>query len=309
MSDCVEVTPQCPVSASTYGYEPSQGASLAFLAVFGLCTILQLIQGLRYRTYTWMLALVCGTALEVAGYVGRFLMRSNVFDNNYFLLQLVAIIIAPSFLVGALDLVPKHLAQTFGPEVSPLRPALYVWIFVSIDILGLLLQAVGGILASSGSGPSGNKALLESGNHLLVAGIAVQIFQLLALGTATAVLCIRLAKAARREGKAFALEILDAVGQRGWSRSAFKAFMIASIASYIAILARCIYRLPEMAGGWGGRLQREETTFYVLDGAMIALAAVLLSIFHPGRCFPALATSAGPIFRSNRIKSVDNVVP
>lgn len=242
MSECLEVTPQCPVSESTYGYAPSQGASIAFIAVFGLCTILQLIQGTRYRTHTWMLALVCGTALEVAGYVGRFLMHSNVFDNDYFLLQLVAIIIAPSFLVGALDLIPKHLAQTFGPEASPLRPALYVWIFVSIDVLGLLLQAIGGGLASSGSGPEGNESLLDSGNDLLVAGIAVQIFQLVALGAATAVLCTRLAKRARRQGKAFHLEILNEVDQRGWSRSAFKAFIIASFASYVAILARSIYR-------------------------------------------------------------------
>ncbi|PWN24340.1 RTA1-domain-containing protein, partial [Jaminaea rosea] len=234
-TDCVEVSSRCPVPALTYGYVPSEAASFAFIAVFGVCAISQLIQGLRRGTYTWMVAFFFGTAIEVVGYVVRLLMRFNVFDDSFFLVQLVAIIIAPSFIVGALDHIPKHLAQAFGAEMSPIRPALYVWIFVSIDVLGLLLQAAGGILSSSGAGPSGNKKLLDSGNHLLVAGIAVQIFQVLALGTATLALSVRLAIDVSRR-------IAELDGEKSLERPAFKALLIASATSYTAILARCTYR-------------------------------------------------------------------
>jgi hypothetical protein len=36
--------------------------------------------------------------------------------------------------------------------------------------------------------------------------------------------------------------------------------------AYVTVLIRCIYRLPEMAGGWGNALMRNEREFLLLDG-------------------------------------------
>lgn len=46
-----------------------------------------------------------------------------------------------------------------------------------------------------------------------------------------------------------------------------------------------------MAAGWGKGLQRNETDFLVLDGAMVALANVALTVGHPTFCFPRMARS------------------
>ena len=38
------------------------------------------------------------------------------------------------------------------------------------------------------------------------------------------------------------------------------------VLAYTTVLIRCIYRLPEMAGGWGNSLMRNEKEFLLLDG-------------------------------------------
>ena len=45
-----------------------------------------------------------------------------------------------------------------------------------------------------------------------------------------------------------------------------KLFALAVGLAYITVLIRCIYRLPEMAGGWGNPLMRNEKEFLLLDG-------------------------------------------
>lgn len=48
---------------------------------------------------------------------------------------------------------------------------------------------------------------------------------------------------------------------------------------------RCC-RIPEMAMGWANELMQNETLFLILDGAMILLAVMLLTLFHPALLFP-----------------------
>lgn len=44
-----------------------------------------------------------------------------------------------------------------------------------------------------------------------------------------------------------------------------------------------------MASGWGSSLMQNETSFLILDGAMILLAVLLLTVIHPAFFFPFLA--------------------
>lgn len=46
--------------------------------------------------------------------------------------------------------------------------------------------------------------------------------------------------------------------------------------------------IPEMQMGWGSSLMQNETTFLILDGAMILIAVWTLTIFHPYFFFPFL---------------------
>ncbi|KAJ5618140.1 hypothetical protein N7537_003254 [Penicillium hordei] len=66
--------------------------------------------------------------------------------------------------------------------------------------------------------------------------------------------------------------------------------LAAELAAYITVLIRCIYRLPEMAGGWGNELMQSEMDFLVLDGMMVALACLVFTVVHPGLYLPTMGT-------------------
>lgn len=66
-SDCENISAQCPVEGSIYGYYPSYAGNIFFVAIFGVCMIVQLFQGLKWRTYTFAIALVFGCMGEAIG--------------------------------------------------------------------------------------------------------------------------------------------------------------------------------------------------------------------------------------------------
>lgn len=41
-----------------------------------------------------------------------------------------------------------------------------------------------------------------------------------------------------------------------------------------------------MTMGWGSELQKNETTFLILDGGMMLLATSIVTIIHPAKFFP-----------------------
>jgi hypothetical protein len=77
-----------------------------------------------------------------------------------------------------------------------------------------------------------------------------------------------------------------------WNSTRFKLYVGAVAAAYLFIVIRCVYRIPELLGGWGGDLMRIESEFIVLEGVMIVLAVLAQTAFHPGIFFPAMATQA-----------------
>ena len=64
---CVYVNSTCPVEATIYGYYPSLGANAFFLAIFAICFIWQIIAGITWRTWTYMIAMGLGCAGEAIG--------------------------------------------------------------------------------------------------------------------------------------------------------------------------------------------------------------------------------------------------
>ena len=72
-------------------YQPSIPGNVVYLSIFGILIALQLLQGIYYRTWGFLIALFCGTLLEILGYVGRILMHSNPFVMDRFLLYLICL--------------------------------------------------------------------------------------------------------------------------------------------------------------------------------------------------------------------------
>ncbi|KAI9047304.1 hypothetical protein LZ554_008752 [Drepanopeziza brunnea f. sp. 'monogermtubi'] len=282
--DCTRVTPQCPVEYTTYGYYPNLPGNVILCVVFGVCMVLQLGLSIKGRTWTWLIGLFIGCAIEFAGYIGRITMHSNPWNDSAFKLQLVCLILAPSFVAGGIDLTLKHLVLRFGPQYSLIRPAMYTWVFIGLDAVSILMQAAGGGIAAAAN--SGNVSLLNTGNHLIMAGIALQVAQLVAFGLVS----LHYACNVYRHRKSGASDAADAVVP-----GKLKYFVSMVAAAYLFVLIRCIYRLPEMAGGWGSELQRDESLFLILDGATVAIACIALTAAHPALFFPVMGHARKPI--------------
>ncbi|KAK4622080.1 Efflux pump himE [Fulvia fulva] len=274
---CTEVTPQCPVELTTYGYRPTLAGNSIILALFGICTIAQLALGIKHRLPAFASVVCIACALECAGYGGRLMMNDNPWSSGGFKLQIVGLILAPSFLAAGIYLTFKHLVIVLGRQYSRLMPRLYPWIFISCDFASIVLQAIGGGIAASET-----EQLLDVGNGIIIAGIAFQV--------ATMGVCILLAvdfaiklwkSRSRSTADGAALENVKTYT----TTTAFYYYLGCMAVAFVTIFIRCIYRLPEMAGGWGNPLMRNEKEFLILDGAMVAIAAVLMTIAHPGIFF------------------------
>ena len=68
----------------------------------------------------------------------------------------------------------------------------------------------------------------------------------------------------------------------------FQLFGGAIFVAYITIFTRCVYRIAEMSRGWKSPIMQDETGFIVLEGVMIAIAAIVLTVQHPGFAFPEM---------------------
>ena len=64
---CQNVNEYCTIQETIYGYYPSLGANVFFCAFFGLCMIIQLVQGTRFRSWSFMVAMGVGCLGEAVG--------------------------------------------------------------------------------------------------------------------------------------------------------------------------------------------------------------------------------------------------
>src|SRR4051794_22073974 len=80
----------CEVEWSVLAYQPSLGASGAFIALFGLAMIAHIVQGIRWKTWSFMVCMVLGCIDEIIGYGGRIILNPNPFSFAGFLMDMSA---------------------------------------------------------------------------------------------------------------------------------------------------------------------------------------------------------------------------
>ncbi|KAF4464172.1 rta1 domain [Fusarium albosuccineum] len=243
----------------------------------------QIVLAFLKRVYSYSIVIAASCLIEALGYAGRILMHNNPWNRSGMRLQIVCLIIGPSFTAAGIYLTLKHFVRTNHPECSKLRPTLYTWIFIGCDIVSILLQAAGGGIAA---GADKDPDKIDLGNNIIITGIAFQVVTMAGCGLLTVDYALRLFRRKRY------FRHMEDQPIMGYSSSKTRIFQGAVTFAYVTVLVRCIYRIPEMAGGWGNPRMRNEKEFLLLDGLMIALAAIALTAFHPGFFFPAMRTGS-----------------
>jgi RTA1 like protein len=253
MPECINLSPECPPSESIYGYAPSLSANAFFAAFFGTFMVINIFFGIRYRSWTFLIAMAVGCMTECLGYVGRVLLHSNPFSNPGFEIQICCLTLAPAFFAGGIYLTLKHIVICFGREKSYLKPKYYTWLFISCDFLSLVLQGSGGGIAATSIHDHSRQKV---GNDLMMAGISFQAITMLAFGIMAATYFIRLARSATP---------LSAAAESVKNSTRFRLFAGGFLFALISVFTRCVYRIAEMSGGWGNKIMQSETDFMVLD--------------------------------------------
>ncbi|KAK1755425.1 RTA-like protein [Echria macrotheca] len=294
---CNEITPYCPVQATTLGYFPNRGINIFFAIGFGLAGVTTLVLGIWKRTWSYTAFITAGCMLEMAGYIARVPLADNPWNKTGFQTQIVAVILAPTLVCISVYLTLKHVCLALHPGLSRVRPGLYPFIFVPLDVSCLVVQAIGGILAASAGD---NFAMLRNGNRAIIAGIALQVVVLLFFGSVAADYYVRVRSWVRVDG-VHEERHHEAVSL--WRDKKFRLFVYAVVGAYCGILIRCIYRIAEMAGGWGNHIMQDEPSFIVLEGFMVLIACCLLAAFPPGFLFPQMAARMARVENAGTEKS------
>lgn len=260
---CTEVNELCPVEASLYGDYFNMGASVFFVVAFGLNAVAQSWLTYKSRAWSFGVYLAIGTLMEMLGYIGRAIMADNPWNFQGFFMQLLMLILGPTFVAAAISVTFKHLVLWYGPQYSFMKPALYPWIFVGTDFISILIQAVGGVVASMATEEEiPDEAMLDLGNALLIAGVVFQVVNMVFCGGLMLVYFWRRRSAMKNEaavaaaypgGNGYAsgyASSLDGSIREKAANPAVSAgeekkvqiFIYAIIASYMFIIIRCIYR-------------------------------------------------------------------
>ncbi|RAL13911.1 RTA1 domain-containing protein [Aspergillus homomorphus CBS 101889] len=281
----------CPITEAYVYYIPSLAGNAFYLAFFAVLLAAQVVLAIRYRTWGYFAGLFGGLVLEIIGYAGRLQLHSNPFRFNSYLEYLICLTIGPAFLSASIYICLGRIVIIYGESISRLRPKTYTIVFVTCDLISLILQAAGGAITSIADADQYD--LAQNGINIMIAGLASQVVSL-ALFMA---LCLDYAWKVHKNPHELNTEprMRDLHQSRHW-----KAFLASLAIATLAIFVRSVFRVAELKGGFHSSLANNQVLFMVLEGAMIAIAVLCLTAFHPGVCFDGLWDQTKWSFRRSR---------
>lgn len=184
----------------------------------------------------------------------------------------------------------RNIVDVLGAEHSRISPVLYTRIFIPCDVVSLVLQAMGGGMASMASHQGRSSAL---GDHIMVAGLALQVVTLMLFMVSsrhilsfliligTQAVCIDFGVRTFKHPRN--TDDTKLTSMRSSKR--FSRFIVSLAIATICIFIRSVYRVAELSEGWTGHLIRQQWLFVGLEGVMVVVAVAVLAVSHPAFCF------------------------
>ncbi|GAB7346850.1 hypothetical protein MBLNU459_g1935t1 [Dothideomycetes sp. NU459] len=276
-------TPWTPGVSNAYGYKPSLAAGIVYCVLFGLSMLFHVFQTIRTRAW-WTIVFSIGALTELLGWAARTWSSECPYNSNAFLMQICTLIIAPTFFAAGIYVILGRMIQILGRGTSPISPVLYLWIFCTIDVISLVVQAVGGGLAAVAfeETPEGNT---DVGTNTMVAGID---FQLAALVVFAFLFSLVIFRTSKRYGKEVFTKDKD-----------MRLLVATTTFAILLIIMRSIYRTIELAGGWTGHVIETQRLFIALDGAPMAALVIMFNVFHPGALVSRIAADGDARYSRN----------
>ncbi|KAM0316905.1 hypothetical protein ACHAPQ_011170 [Fusarium lateritium] len=257
---CTTATPdkygRVPVDAcnSNYFFDPSFAANLAFCVLFGMTTLVHIVQAILFKKrFCWVV--IMGATWETVAFAFKTLGSHHQQNIMYITLGQILFLLSP--------LSRMVYFRMPGRELLGIKAIRMTLLFVCLDIFLFLVQGAGGSMLSS---TDGDQNIINIGMKVYMAGVALQLVVVLIFTGITAFFYHKLRQI---EGRS--------IGCMKW-------LIWTMLAVLILIVIRIVYRLVEFGPGVNDRNQLliHEEYPLCLDAAPILIALVLLNIMHPG---------------------------
>ncbi|GAA5937494.1 hypothetical protein JCM3775_001245 [Rhodotorula graminis] len=248
--------------ANAFGYTPSAIFAIVAILIFAVSSSFHLYQTIKSRRW-WCLAVVLGGALQVFGWVERYMASQNL--RVGYVIQLAVLTIAPTFFSAAIYALFGMTAAVQDASLLPRwTPRAYFKTFTIVDFVTLLVQAAGGALAATVDG----NTPFEIGCNIMLAGI---ILQLVTTVVFLVVFGLYFRRLALVHPDRHVLRLKSRTGLVFWGTLVMAAL----------ILVRGGFRTAELAEGLYSGLSRTQTAIILLDAVPMMTVILLLNVTHP----------------------------
>jgi hypothetical protein len=196
--------------------------------------------------------------------------------------------LAPALLTAAIYLCLGRIVHVYGAHLSYFKPRTYTLVFCTCDLISIVLQALGGAIASTSHTVSSS----DEGRNIMLAGLIFQVISLFIFAGAAGWFALRVWRAQGSWDPRY----IGLVSSR-----LFKSCIIGLVVASVTIVIRSVYRCVELSGGFNSTLFiSDEALFMVLEGVMIVIATSCLTFLHPAVCFQGAWHEANFTFRSRK---------
>ncbi|RKL05029.1 hypothetical protein BFJ68_g5585 [Fusarium oxysporum] len=254
-----------PVDAcnANYFFDPSFAANLAFCVLFGMTTMVHLIQAILFKKkFCWVA--IMGAAWETIGFAFKTLGSRDQQNMTYLIWGQLFFLLAPLWINAFVYMAVARMVYFRMPDrkllgIKAIRMTL---LFVWLDIILFLVQGAGGSMLSNND----DMNVIRIGQKLYMAGVGLQLAVIVIFIGITAFFYFKLRQL---EGRS--------MGRMKW-------LILTMLAVLILIVIRIVYRLIEFGPGVNehNQLLIHEEYPLGLDATPILIALVLLNIMHPG---------------------------
>ncbi|KAF4988722.1 hypothetical protein FGRMN_9590 [Fusarium graminum] len=284
---CTTATPdkhgRVPVDAcnSNYFFDPNFGVNLAFCVLFGLTTLVHLIQTILFKKkFCWVV--IMGAAWETIAFAFKTLGSRHQQNLVYLTWGQLLFLLAPLWINAFVYMAVARMVyfRMPGQKLLGIKAIRTTLLFVWLDIILFLIQAAGGTMLSS---TDGDQNMINIGMKVYTAGVALQLVVVLIFTGLTAFFYYKLRQI---EGRS--------MGRMKWLIWTMLVVLILIVVCDLfpskhefdanKSEVRIIYRLVEFGPGVNAHneLLIHEGYPLCLDATPILIALILLNAMHPG---------------------------
>ncbi|KAH7337988.1 RTA1 like protein-domain-containing protein [Rhizoctonia solani] len=248
------------------GYLPNRPlaviSGLLYLAVPAAC----LLWG-RKRWARYMLTIMIGGVCYALGLFLRLPFRSNPHQLGLYIITNMFTVLSPCAFIATVYMLLGRLALHLdADEFLLVKARIITKIFVTSDVVTLLIQA-------SGGGMSAMQSLSNLGKKIFLVGLIVQLISFILYMVVYAVFLYRM--------KVYRPEECNLPRNKAEFFSHWTTLAGTLAVSCIGILVRSVFRTIENSQGYHGYLATHEVYFYVLDTLPLFIATVVFVITWP----------------------------